>query len=403
MHARIVRTALLVVLLLAVVVGTSPAAALAKPATTVTLKDRATGLTVRAPRGYTLRQANGYYTVRGGGMFGTFMTTTSPLPLKATAAALVKQSGGTLVGRATSTAKLYRATIRAKAKAYVLIVRPRAGGKLDVSLVGTAAPVRRPARAARLVTLTPAQLRQVNALDAIIRTRRGGNLEALVNVPIPMRLATTADNLASANVPNLPGWVVDGGNGLFAVTHPQLGWGWFGMTVAALTPAFPYGRPGIDTIITPSADPAANMQQALPQYLVQTLRMQFQFTQAPVVVPGSEGILGPTIPSAMYQARFTWNGIPMQGLFLWGTLNQTDVLVNSYFSGIAIADAAPGSYSNALLQTWASANGEAGFRERLSTTLDRLAERPDREFILTPSRFRQDASTWISLLASGAR
>jgi len=70
---------------------------------------------------------------------------------------------------------------------------------------------------------------------------------------------------------------------------------------------------------------------------------------------------------------------------------------------VAIADNAPGGLSNALLQTWASANGEAGFRERLSTTLDRLAERPDREFILTPSRFRTDASTWISLLASGAR
>ena len=217
-----------------------------------------------------------------------------------------------------------------------------------------------------------------------------------------MRLAQTADFLASANVPNLPGWTVDGGNGLFAVTHPTQGWGWFGVTIAAVTPAFSFGRPGIDTIITPSADPGVNMTQALPQYLTQTLQIPFQFTQVQLV-PGTEGILGPTIPSALYEARFTWRGIPMQGLFMWGTLNQTDQLVNSYFSGVAIADNAPGGLSNALLQTWASANGEAGFRERLSTTLDRLAERPDREFILTPSRFRNDASTWISLLASGAR
>lgn len=386
---------------LVMIVALLIAAPIAPAAATIRIKEPATGLTVAAPRGYSVKHASGFYTVRGGGSFASFMRTTSPLALKPTALALLAQSKGRVVGRATSTARMWRAQVRVGRRAYVLDVRTAPGGRLDISLMGPGNPPPIAARLGRTVALSPRQLVQVAALDRIIRSRRGGGI-ALLNIPIPMRLAQTADLMASANVPDLPGWQVDGGTGLFTVTHPNLGWGWFGMTIAAFTPQFAFARPGIDVVITPSADPGANMVQAFPQYLTQQLQMPFAFTQVQVV-PGTEGILGPTIPSALYEARFTWRGIPMQGLFLWGTLNQTDVLVNSYFSGVAIADGAPGSISNALLQSWASSNGEAGFRERLSTSLENIAMRPDRQFILTPSRFRSDMSTWISLLATGAR
>lgn len=397
--ARFARRATFLVAIAALITAIAIAPTRAQAAGTVRIADKPTGLSVKAPKGYKLAHANGYYTLTGKGSFAVFARGVSPLSVQATGAALVKSSGGKLVGKAASSAKLYKATIVSGKRIYVLFVRPAAGGTVDMTLVGPGTPPKL-AKDARLVRLSLTQLRQVAALDAIVRSRRGG-AAALVNIPIPMRLAATLDNLASANVPATPGWVVDGGNGIFAVTHPDLGFGWFGITIAAATPAFSFARPGID-IIVPPGTPATTLQSGFTQYVNLSLKQQFEFQQI-AQIAGSENILGPSIPSAMFQVRFTWRGVAHQGLFLWGITNQTDVLQKFYFSGIAVTDNAPGSYSNALLQTWASSNGTAGFREQFSTTLENLADRPDREFILTPSRFRSDASTWISLLASGAR
>jgi len=380
----------------AVALFAAPGGASAAATPTARLAHKPTGLALTAPKGYTVTYANGFYTVRNKAAFAVFATGGSPLTVQATGAALLKASKGRIVGKAVSSKLAYRATVKVGKRFFVISVRAKAGGMVETSLVGPGAP---PAakKDARLVGLSATQLAQVAALDRIVRSRRGG-ATALINVQVPMKLAQTADNAARANVPDLPGWTVSGGNGLFAVEHPTQGFGFFGVTIAALTPSFPYARP-VDVVATPSSDPAAMLAQVWPQYMTKTFGQQFAFSDMRLV-PGTEGILGPTIPSGMYAVRFTYKNIPHQGLFLYGMTNFSESFTQTYFSGIGVADNAPGGISNALLQSWASSSGIVGFRERFSTSLELVAK--GENAILTPSRFRQDASTWIDLVQSGA-
>jgi hypothetical protein len=212
-----------------------------------------------------------------------------------------------------------------------------------------------------------------------------------------MRLAQTDDQGARANVPNLPGWTVTGGNGLFAVEHPTLGFGWYGLTVTAATPAFPFAAANT-VVATPLQDPGPMLVQILPQYMAKTFGQQFAFTDVQLV-PGSQGVLGPTIPSAMYSASFTYKNIPMTGLFIFGVTTYSEWFSQVYISGIGVANGAPGGVAPALLQSWVSASGAVGFRERFSVSLEAVAK--DRAAILTPTRFRRDASTWVDLVQSG--
>lgn len=362
------------------------------------LVDRPTGLVLQAPAGFKLKGKDGFYKLSGRGMTVSFARGLSPVGVPQTGDLLVKASGGRAVGKVKKTSRLYAATIRVKGKPYRLSVRKR-GKMVDVALFGTGRKMAMAlAPRASVAVLSPAQLQQMAALERILNTRRGG-ANALLNVPVPMRLAQTSDNGARALVPALPGWVTSGGGGLMAVENSRFGFGWFGFTYSPYTPAAAsaFTLPPGSVIVPPSADPGVMLAQFFPQYAA-TLGVNWQFT-AIQLLPGSQGILGPTIPSALYAMRFRFNGRPFQAVFVFGILNYSTYFTQLYFSGVAIDAAAPGGISNALVRSWASYSGEVGFRERLSTGLDLIANGKDAT--LTPSRFRAGASTWIDLVQSG--
>jgi hypothetical protein len=355
------------------------------------LRDPATGLRLTAPAGYTLSQQGGTYTLRGGGGFATFQIATSPLDARGSGRGLVQAAGGRVL-RHKSVRGIWEASARVGGRNLFVRVRPLPGGRLEVAVMGAGAPVRVAAQKGENqggLGISPRQVALFTALEAILATRRGGQVVGL-NVPIPLRRVVTSENGASADIPALPGWQFDGANGNFQVFNPAFGSGTFGFSFAIDSGAL--GFPPVPSVVQSPfiPDPAVALATILPRQYVATgtpTALAFQDVQ---LIPGTAGALGPGFTSGYYTARLTVNGRPCVGIFSVGVTNSAVSFWQMYTSFVIVFDTTPSVIASALMRSWAGYTGEVGARRLTANVLENISNNTNPDF----RRFDRDTQTW---------
>jgi hypothetical protein len=202
---------------------------------------------------------------------------------------------------------------------------------------------------------------------------------------IPLKPFTTADGSAKAMVPDAPGWVSGGSQGVVEGGHPDLGSYAFGVLGGFAEPGacFPFTCDAIEAPFMP-VRPA--LEQAWPLWLnragasVSNLRVVSQ-------VPNSAGVLGPGLDSGMFQVSFLSNGKPGTAYVIAGTFNFGEGIWYLYYSYIAAFVGVPGSVGDALLRTWQSWDPSVNQAERRAQTFVTLQETT--QIIQSASEYRR--------------
>jgi hypothetical protein len=202
---------------------------------------------------------------------------------------------------------------------------------------------------------------------------------------IPLKPFTTADGSAKAMVPDAPGWVAGGSQGIIEGGHPDLGSYAFGVLGGFAEPGacFPFTCDAIEAPFMP-VHPA--LEQAWPLWLnraganVSNLRVVSQ-------VPNSAGVLGPGMDSGMFQVSFLSNGKPGTAYVIAGTFTFGEGIWYLYYSYIAAFVGVPGSVGDALLRTWQSWDPSVNQAERRAQTFVTLQETT--QIIQSASEYRR--------------
>lgn len=326
------------------------------------LKDKKTGLKVKAPKGYRLKaKKNGIYTVTNGDAYVKFIRAYSPLSVKGTAKAFRKAS------------KIKKSKLRKKGKKYILKGRlrkkqvtiefRRKGKYVDIITYGRkrgklTSPIEKPIAAQDFLSdpaefLTAAEI--LAQLQRIAQSRQGGRVLPLP-VRIPMRRYVAPDQGSSALVPNLPGWVYDGAGG--AVSGGNTNQGAFGLGLFWPLPS-----------LAPVASDTAIFQgwPITSNGAVQVLTV--------ARIPNTTGWLGPNYDSAMYAVRFRLDGRNWQALMVSGS-----TVIGGFFywyqSYVGVPEGGPGGIAQALLNTWASWDNTPAANSRLNQALQTILSTP---------------------------
>ncbi len=203
--------------------------------------------------------------------------------------------------------------------------------------------------------------------------------------PIPLKPFTTADGSAKAMVPDAPGWVAGGAQGIVEGGHPDLGSYAFGVVAGFFEPGtclFP-PCPGI---FVPFMPVGQALEQAWPLWLnqaganVSNLRVVSQ-------VPNSAGLLGPNFDSGMFQVAFDSNGKGGSAYVIAGVFTVGDGTWRLYYSYIAAYNGVPGTIGDALLRTWQSWDPSVNQSERQAQTFVTLQETT--QIIQSASEYRR--------------
>jgi len=344
--------------LLAALAAALVAAALFSPAASArNVKLRAGGFSVKAPAGFKLKAKKGIYRVTGRGLRLVYARVPANGRTPAdTGAELARAAGGTATG-VRSTAKRWTA----RARGQTLEVRAK-GSKLIVLRYGRTS---RKAQASQ----RPSQLALLRRIAA---TARGGRVAQLPG-SIPLRSFTAPDGSATAQVPNLPGWTFNGGNGVIEGAGPEgsfaFGVPFFGAvpgTFAAASGSFP-------TAPFP-ATAAEGLSVLVPQFFARaglpglSIQVTGQF-------PGSEQILGPGYVSGFLTGVASAGGRTASGVFLYGAGTFDTGVAGAYANYLSYASVIRGSdprVGAAILRTWATWDPSRDQQRRLNAALDSI-------------------------------
>jgi hypothetical protein len=333
------------------------------------------GFAIEAPRGYRLKLYKGAYEVAGPGGQMTLLAVRTRGSTRTIAEALlggglpatpspnqfglqVKQKGG-------RTAEIYFSRVPGGV-AVTALAPPRKRGK-GAARRGARASAKRVGRSARrLFARMAGSARNLRALGLPTKTTQEQEAE------IPLKAFTTADGSAKAMVPDAPGWVAGGSQGIVEGGHPDLGSYAFGVLGGFFEPGscfFP-PCPGVQAPFMPVAQA---LEQAWPLWLnqaganVSDLKVVSQ-------VPGSAGVLGSGIDSGMYQVSFLSNGKPGVAYVMAGVFTFGEGIWYLYYSYIAAYVGVPGSVGDALLRTWQSWDPSVDQAKRQAQTFVTLQE-----------------------------
>jgi hypothetical protein len=358
---------LVIALLALAAVAVAPAAQAALR--TVKLRDRASGFTVKAPRGYKLHNTGGVYTISNGRATLVLVRLRST----ASAAATGQELARALTGRAAGagSASRFSARVTVAGRRQVLGVR-RAGSFLIVTTIrdtkkGGAHAAPPQARAA----LTAAD---IAALQRAAGTAAGGQAATLSST-LPTKQFVAPDNGSRALVPAGGDWQYKGGGGQIIAGSARLG--------AAISLGLPFivNNPGLLPFqVTPgyptapyTGDPFAAIQNVIPAYFngqggdVRSLR---------IVANLAPGLAAPAPLNAAAYVAFTAvvGGKPSQGIMYAAIQEpQTFFAWSIYFSFIVVPQGSDPRIFNTLLRTWQSWDPSADQRRRIADTYRTLA------------------------------
>jgi hypothetical protein len=370
---------------------------LANPAGAKSRTVKVQGMKIKTPSGYKVRYKNGVYTIGNKTRFVKLTFGTTPLSLKPTAKQIAKGMKGKLSKvRAAKNGKSYKARLKRGKKVYQLQMK-RSGTKTEVRIYGRKA---RGARASATDIFGPIiTAGDIVALNRILRSRRGARVIPF-NLTLPTkRFQAQAQNGASALVPDLPGWTYNGTDtGYLAGGNRTQG----AFELGGFTFVYLPGFAGPGALTGPPVSPETTLRQVLPQYFAQSSGGQSNvaFGQA-VAVPGSVGILGPGYASSMFQATFTINGVPWQGLFTIGMLDVgTSFSWGMYFSYVATPVNAPGGVFQALMNTWGTWNNDAAVQAGLQRALNTVLTTKIPGAPIDPEVFDRTQEMWTEYIRS---
>lgn len=328
----------------------------AAAARTVTLRHRASGFTIRAPRGFRLAVEDGVYVLRKGAVTMSHSRTTSPAGAAELGDALLQRLGGQTRSRRASgtqfTAQVARGAFRE-----TVVVR-KAGD--TVAVTTASAPARR-ALSLATVRRTAASARG----GFVFRPPAGAEQPATAELPlVPYR---TPDGGATALVPQ--GWQVDGGNGLLQGNGDQGGFllGYF--STPFLPETAPPGTPQ-NILVAPYQSAADALVNVFPMLspAVRNVRIRKLVADAPLPSFSSSG---------MFAYNYELNGQPWTGVATVAT-DSPDRYSNYtwgfYFSGIGVAAGSDGSVGSALVKVWNSWDPSGAIAQRTQRAKELIAE-----------------------------
>jgi len=366
-----------------------PAAAPAKKRGWQTL--RAQGFSVKAPRGYRVEVEGGGYEVAGRAGRMTLLAVSTAGATRTVAEALL---GGGLP--ATPNADQFGFTRRLVNGDTGEIYFSRVPSGVAVTLLEPPKSKRKPKggkrRGKRAVAIASARVgnSQRSLFSRIARGARGIRPVALPTTttqeqeaPIPLKAFTTADGGATAMVPDAPGWVAGGAQGIVEGGHPDLGSYAFGVLGGFALPnaCFPFK---CDAREVPFMSVRPALEQAWPLWL-QGAGVNVTGVQVVSEIPGSAGLLG--FDSGMFQFRFQANGKAGTGYAIAGVFSVGDGTWRLYYSYIAAYDGVSGTVGDALLRTWQSWDPSVNQAERRKQTI--ITQQETTAIIQSASEYRR--------------
>jgi hypothetical protein len=315
------------------------------PASWVTLRDKRTGFSVQAPRGYELEVHKGVYVMKQGDRTITFSRVVTGASPAAYGKALLRQIGGTVASKESGD-DVFTAATDSSAGRETFVVR-RAGDRLEVTT----------GRAPEAAALPTADVERVggSAQGGVALRAPAGGGEALALKPY-----RTPDGGATAMVPSEPGWSFDGGQGVVLGSSDK-GSFTLGRTFKVLLPE---SAPQGGTDILPAApyveDPAEAASQVLPKANPAVSNIRVRKTVRTGVLPSFSA-------SGMYVLDYDLKGKPWTSVATIGVDSPdkySNFLWSMYYSGIGVPAGSDPGVGSSLLKVWRSWDPSGAIAQR---------------------------------------
>lgn len=330
------------------------------------------GFQVRVPQGYRLTVDQGGYEIAGRGGKMTLLAVRTAGPTRTVAEALL---GGALP--ATPNADQFGLTLKLKSgdKGEIYFSKEAAG--VAVTLLEPGKKKKRGKGKGKRAGKRATASAQIGSGQRNLFSRIAGSARNVgtVNLPttttqeqeaeIPLKPFTTVDGSAKAMVPNAPGWVAGGKEGIVEGYSEQGSYA-FGVPIR-ITEQCIAPPCSSASIFLPYMGVQQALQQAWPRILSQ-VGAQNPAIQIVSQIPGSAGLLG-VAESGMFQVRFQANGKAGTAYVIAGTAPIETNLWLFYYSYIAAYDGVPGTVGDALLRTWQSWDPSVNQAERQAQTI----------------------------------
>jgi hypothetical protein len=324
------------------------------------------GFTVKAPSGYALKSARGVYRISGhGGTLRFARVAAAGRTPAAAGAELARALKTTPKGVRTSAAR-YRATVGRRA----IDVRKAAGKTLAVRTFSGG---------------DRARLRRIG--DTI----RGGKRAALP-ASIPMKRFTAPHGGSTALVPDLEGWVFDGGSGVVEGIGPQ----------GSFVFGYPFAMALPGTLAAggfPAAPFPANVGDGLGRVVpieLRRLRLDVSAISGIAPFPGAELISAAPFTSTFASGRYAQRAGPGgEGVFFYGFAppDETGAYLN-YLSYAIVKKGTDPRVGAALIRAWGSWNPAGDQSRRISATINTILTTQVAGGGIDPKVFDEAARKW---------
>jgi hypothetical protein len=363
-----------------------PAAAPAK-----TLRDAATGFTVKAPADFRLGHSakTGAYAISSKRRharvsYVRFTTTQAPDALAKSYLAAI----GAKTVTETSAAGSYVAKVTTKAGKAEMVEGRQDGAGIDLIVWGSTRKGHAASAAASLAGI----------LAGIARSATGGQAIAVPQTthevpvaPIALRPFVNSDGSAKAQVPADPDFSCSGVKGTVECYGPRgelsLGLGLPVCPPGSTVAQYAALSPGLCPVIAPFQSSANAVVSVWPRVRNLVLGGGIANMTVKQVIPANI----PGYESALYIASFTRDGAPWTGAFLVGVTPATgSEQWLFYFSDMAVPGTDDSSVSQALLATWKSWDPSAAIDQRIQATNQSI--KATTETIQSVNDFRQQVA-----------
>jgi hypothetical protein len=314
----------------------------------VTLRHRASGFSIKAPRGARLTVRKGVYVVKATGLTISYSRSIAGSTPTQFGTALLGQLGGSVVSRAAGKRE-FAAEVNVGTRRETFVVR-RSNGRVAV-VTGTS-----PAAA-------PVPLPTIRRIGASARggiTLRPPKTKAKTVKPLPMRAYRAPDGGATAEVP--AGWDVQSSQGSIAGSSKR-GAFLLGYSINIFLPSsVPNGGAGTTVLVSPYLSAIGALQNLLPR-----LQIGQGVSDIRVTKIIQDAVFPSFTSSGMLLVDYRVNGKPWTGAVTVATDSPDkhgNFVWNFYYSGIGVPVGTSSAVGTALLRTWRTWNPSGAIAQR---------------------------------------
>lgn len=316
----------------------------------VTLKHKASGFSIKAPRGAKLSVRKGVYVVKGAGLTISFSRSISNATPSQFGTALLGQLGGSVVSRAATKRQFSgEVNVGTRREAFV-VTRAGRGVVVTTGTSSASAPV------------TLATIKRVGASARGGIALRPPATKGKTVKPLAMRSYRAPDGGATAEVPAGSDWQIESSQGALAGASKR-GAFVLGFSVNLFLPSsVPNGGAGTSALVSPYLSAIGALQNILP-------RLSFGKGVSDIrVTKVIQDAVFPTFTSSgMLLIDYRVDGKPWTGAVTVATDSPekySNFVWNFYYSGIGVPAGTSGAVGTALLRTWRTWNPSGAIAAR---------------------------------------